>query len=100
MRLTDHEVALLYRHAEGERREMWGRELRSRTRSALIESLPSPTGTCQHGRRIQLDDKGAYSSGYWYHTDGDRSTCFEGPAVLDPDSDETAATKSLLKVLR
>lgn len=46
-------------------------ELRSRCVSQLLRRMPNPLGSCPHGKRVEADNRGAYSSGYPIHLDAD-----------------------------
>jgi hypothetical protein len=70
-------------------------EMRLRVERALVRAMPSPEATCAHGRIVRLDDKGAYSSAYWYHI-SDNSTCFERDPIPEPPSPRKARMQAML----
>lgn len=63
--LTDEQLVTLL--AAYPKDEKLLKEMKFRTRLKIVHELPSPTGTCSAGIPVILDDKGAYSSGYWVH---------------------------------
>lgn len=98
LRLTDEQLELLLRNDP--RHPKLQAEAKFRLRQKIITQIPSPEGDCPICGHVRLDNKGAYSSGYWYSVMG-YSPCFHHRQVVRrPRPPETARLLSLLESLR
>lgn len=74
------------------RQSIWLGELAAQRIDAIRSELPNPKGTCSAGRRVFIDQKGAYSSGYVIHFDND-TPCGHAGEVWDADEPWVTALK-------
>jgi hypothetical protein len=76
-------------------------ELRQRVRWAAIRAIPARRGYCSAGKRVVLDEKGAYSSGYPMHYEEEFTTCMHtGRIVFDEPNARTLRLQALIEELR
>lgn len=95
--LTDEQLRILLAHDPSNKALL--KQLAWRTSQAAWRKLPSPEGTCGCGRRVRLDDKGAMSTGYWYHVEPPYTTCLSGHKSVRQDPN-TPDRERILGIIR
>jgi hypothetical protein len=77
------------------------KELRQRVRWAAIQAIPARWGYCSAGKRVLMDEKGAYSSGYPMHSEENFAACLHpGKIVFDEPNEHTLRLQALIEELR